>query len=173
MATLLLIRHAEPSVTGTFLGQTDPPLSLAGHAQAREALSHLEVEIAYVSPLRRARETAFYLPSKQIIFPELQEIDLGEWTGKSWQQIQAEWPTLAQEKAANWLEVTPPAGEPWTNFMYRVHSVWRRIRNGPSPAAVVAHGGVNAALAHIIAGHSPLHFNQNHIEVTSIEYGID
>jgi alpha-ribazole phosphatase len=173
MATLLLIRHAEPSGHGAFLGQGDPPLSPAGHAQAKKALSHLEMEVAYVSPLRRARETATYLQSIHIIVPELQEIDFGEWTGKTWRQIQEGWPTLAQAKIANWLEITPPGGESWTDLMGRVCSAWLRIRNGPSSAAVVAHAGVNAALAHIIAGHSPLSFHQTHTEVISIENGTD
>ena len=173
MATLLLIRHAEPSVTGTFLGQDDPPLSPAGHAQASNALSNLAVEITYVSPLRRARETASYLRSAQIVVPELREIHFGEWTGKTWREIQNRWPTLAREKAANWLEVTPPGGESWADLIGRIRPAWQRIRNGPSHAAVVAHAGVNAALTHIVAGRSPLDFHQAYAEVTSIEYGSD
>lgn len=173
MATLFLIRHAEPFITGTFLGQTDPPLSPAGHVQAKEALSSLKVTVAYVSPLRRARETAAYLQSRQITLSELQEIHFGEWTGKTWQQIETNWPALAQEKAANWLNVTPPGGESWTDFLRRVHTAWRCIRNGPSPAAVVAHAGVNAALAYLIEGHSPLQFKQAYTKVTRIEYGTD
>ena len=173
MATLLLIRHAEPSATGTFLGQEDPPLSTVGHAQARNALSNLIAEIAYVSPLRRARETASYLRSPQMIVPELREVDFGEWTGKTWQEIQARWPMLAREKEANWLEVTPPGGESWTDLIGRVRSAWQRIRNAPSPVAIVAHAGVNAALAHIVAGHSPLDFHQIYTEITRLEYGTD
>jgi broad specificity phosphatase PhoE len=173
MATLLLIRHAEPAIRGTFLGQEDPPLSPAGHEQAKEALSGLKVNIAYVSPLRRAWETAAYLRSECVVLPELREIDFGEWNGRTWQQIQARWPALAREKTANWLEITPPSGESWTDFLNRVRAAWLRIRKGPTLAAVVAHAGVNAALAHLIDGRSPLHFQQRYTEVTGIEYGSD
>jgi alpha-ribazole phosphatase len=171
MATLFLIRHAEPMVNGTFLGQQDPSLSVAGHVQARQALSKLEVRVAYVSPLRRARETASYLHSAQlVVVEELQEIDFGEWTGKTWQQIQTGWPTLAREKTENWLQTVPPGGESWADLMHRVQSAWLQIRRGPSPSAVVAHGGVNAALASIIDGRSLLSFNQAYAEVIRLEY---
>jgi alpha-ribazole phosphatase len=171
MATLFLIRHAEPTVNGTFLGQQNPPLSPVGHAHARQTLSSLEVQIAYVSPLRRARETASYLCAAQlVVVRELQEIDFGEWTGKTWQQIQTGWPMLARQKAADWLQTVPPGGESWADLMSRVHSAWLQIRSGPSPAAVVAHGGVNAALASMIEGRSPLTFSQAYAEVISLEY---
>ncbi|MFL6463025.1 MAG: histidine phosphatase family protein [Bryobacteraceae bacterium] len=174
MAALFLIRHAEPAVKGVFLGQLDPLLSPAGHAQAQRVLSNLQVKIAYVSPLRRARETASYLRSAQVIvLPELQEIDFGEWTGKTWQQIQTSWPELASQKLKGWLGITPPGGESWESFACRVHSAWDRIRSGPSPAAVVAHEGVNAALASIIDGRSPLNFSQAYTGITSIEYTTD
>ena len=174
MAALFLIRHAEPAVKGVFLGQLDPPLSPTGHAQAQRVLSHLQVKIAYVSPLRRARETASYLRSAQVVvFPELQEIDFGEWTGKTWQQIQAGWPELTSQKLKDWLGTTPPSGESWVSFVCRVRSAWQRIRSGPSPAVVVAHEGVNAALASIIDGRSPLNFSQAYTGITSIEYTTD
>ena len=174
MATLFLIRHAEPAVKGVFLGRLDPSLSPAGHTQAQRALSNLQVEIAYVSPLRRAQETASYLRSAQVIvLPELEEIDFGEWTGKTWGQIQAGWPELASQKLEDWLGITPPNGESWRNFVCRVRSAWQRIRSGPSPAVVIAHEGVNAALASIMDGRSPLNFNQAYTEITSIEYTTD
>lgn len=174
MAALFLIRHAEPAWQGAFLGQSDPPLSLAGHAQAQRVLSDIQVEIAYVSPLRRAQETASYLRSSHtLVLPELQEIDFGEWTGRTWEQIQSAWPELASRKLKDWLQVTPPGGESWMDFIGRVRRAWQRIRSGPSPAAIVAHGGVNAALVSIVTGHSPLHFNQTYAGVTNIEYGTD
>lgn len=174
MATLFLIRHAEPMVKGTFLGQLDPPLSPVGHAQAQETLSCLKVQAAYASPLRRALETAAYVRSPQLItLQELQEIDFGQWAGKTWEQVQTGWPELAQQKLENWLSVAPPGGESWADFVLRIGTAWQRIRTGPFPAAVVAHQGVNAVLAHHIDGRSPLSFSQAYTEITSIEYKAD
>ena len=170
MATIYLIRHAEPAILGTFLGQSDPPLSETGHAQAA-ALSRLPVEIAYVSPLLRARETASYFRSCEIfVVPELTEIDFGSWTGKSWKQIQRDWPQLARQKEQDWLGVSPPGGEKWADFCARVRLAWHRIRAGTLPAAVVAHQGVNASLASMIINDAALSFHQTYAEVTPIEY---
>ncbi|MFN8941856.1 MAG: histidine phosphatase family protein, partial [Acidobacteriota bacterium] len=55
MALIYLVRHAEPTLRGVFLGSSDPPLSPTGLAQA-QALSRPPLPI-YASPLRRAVET--------------------------------------------------------------------------------------------------------------------
>ena len=60
---LLLIRHAEPDTASG--PRPDPPLSALGRAQAEALGVWLAGEspaAVYTSPLRRARETAGYLP---------------------------------------------------------------------------------------------------------------
>src|SRR3954452_2683964 len=102
MAQLYLIRHAKPEGSGTFLGQADPPLAAGALHGVSQTLSALPVEIAYLSPLRRARETASCLQCAKVIVPELREIGYGEWTGKTWGEIEAQWPDLAHQKLQNW-----------------------------------------------------------------------
>jgi broad specificity phosphatase PhoE len=171
MATLFLIRHGEPEVTGIFLGQLDVPLAAAGWAQMASALGGIAVAVAWCSPLRRARETAEAVRAEELrVVADLREIDQGEWTGKRWAEIEAGWSELAQRKSADWLGVAAPGGESWTDFLERVGAVWQLIRRGPRPAAVIAHQGVNAALAHLIDGRDPLAFAQQYGEVTSVEY---
>ncbi len=171
MATLFLIRHAEPVLKGVFLGQLDPPLSAAGRQQAARTLSEIEVCVTYSSPLQRARETASLIRSPQRIeVPGLREIDYGEWTGKSWVEIQLFWKELAADKCVDWLGVTVPGAEAWPDFVDRVRAAWQIIRTGHAPAAVVAHQGVNAALAHLITAQDPLGFMQQHGEVIRVQY---
>ncbi|MDQ6700431.1 MAG: histidine phosphatase family protein [Acidobacteriota bacterium] len=172
MATLYLIRHGEPEQRGVFLGQMDPPLSVVGRMQAASSLEKIEVAIAYTSPLRRARETAEYVGSPQTVIMEgLREIDFGEWTGKTWREIESGWSELARLKAADWLGIAAPGGESWRQFLNRIETVWHAVRTGPAPAAVVGHQAVNAALAHLIDGMDPLVFEQQYGEVTLIDYG--
>ena len=57
---IYLIRHAQPTLPGVFLGRTDSPLSAAGHAEAGRDLSHLRPSAVYSSPLSRAVESAQY-----------------------------------------------------------------------------------------------------------------
>ncbi len=173
MATLYLIRHAEPEVRGVFLGQMDPPLSIAG-MQAASSLGEIEVAITYTSPLRRARETAQYVRSQRTaILQELREIDFGDWTGKTWQEIESGWNALARRKAADWLGVAAPGGESWHELLKRIEIVWHAVRTGPEPAAVVAHQAVNAALANLIEGRDPLVFEQRYGELTLMTYAND
>ncbi|GAC1344532.1 MAG: alpha-ribazole phosphatase [Bradyrhizobium sp.] len=171
MASLFLIRHGEPEITGVLLGQMDPALAPAGKAQLAATLRDVQVEVAWTSPLRRARETSGYVQARRVIeLPELREIDQGQWTGKSWAEIEAKWGDLASRKMSNWLAVAAPGGETWSTFLDRVRHAWSVIRNGPRPAAVVAHQGVNAALRYLIDGRNPLDFAQQYGEVIELEY---
>ncbi len=171
MATLFLIRHAEPEIRGVFLGQMDPPLSAIGREQAAAALGQMRVAVAYTSPLLRARETAQCLRTREIVvLPQLREIDQGEWTGKTWDQIEAGWPAVVRRKKTDWLGVTPPSGEPWPHFLDRIRDAWQVVRTGLQPAAIVGHQAVNAALAYLAENRDPLVFSQQYGEVTSVEY---
>jgi alpha-ribazole phosphatase len=171
MATLYLIRHGEPKLRGVFLGRMDPPLSAAGHAHAKAALKGLDVALTYTSPLQRARQTAEYISSQQLVeIQDLRESDYGEWTGKTWTEIETNWPDLAHRKSADWLGITPPDGETWPELLQRIGAVWTTIRRGPQLCAVVAHQAVNAALASLITQTDPLHFAQQYGEVIRIEY---
>lgn len=171
MPTIYLIRHAEPAITGVLLGQMDPPLSETGKAQCVERLSLIHVNTVWTSPLQRAKQTAQYIKAEQIIeMTDLSEIDQGEWTGKTWKQIEEQWTDLSQQKMANWLALPAPGGEVWLSFLNRTRKAWKVIQAGPKPAAIVAHQGVNAAIAHLIDGRDPLAFTQAYGEVIPIEY---
>jgi broad specificity phosphatase PhoE len=170
MASLFLIRHAEPEITGVLLGQLDPPLSRGGRIQAG-TLSAIEVEIAWTSPLRRATETAGFISANRIVeIPELREIHQGEWTGKAWTEIEAGWPDLASAKSNDWLGAAAPGGESWPDFEKRVRTAWHAVRSGPTPAAIIAHQGVNAALKYLIDGSDPIQFTQGYGQVIRLEY---
>lgn len=171
MATLYLIRHGEPELRGVFLGLMDSPLSTAGHTQVRASLAGIEVAVTYTSPLHRARQTAEYISCAQLVeMPELRELDQGAWTGKTWTRIEAEWSELAIRKSEDWLGIAAPGGEAWPDVLRRAGEVWRRIRRGPEPCAVVAHQGINAALASLVNGTDPLHFQQQYGEIIRFEY---
>lgn len=174
MAVLYLIRHAEPEGAGTFLGQADPPLARGALNSVAASLSSLSVRVSYVSPLRRARQTAACIfCSSVIVVPELREIGFGQWTGKTWSEIEARWPDLAAQKLEDWQGVATPDGESWADFTERVRRAWDQIREGPSPAAVVAHHAVNAVLANLAVGVSFSQFAQAYGEITELPYVAD
>jgi broad specificity phosphatase PhoE len=102
MPTFLLIRHAEPAIRGVFLGQMDPPLSTRGKQQTADLASLKDSEenmTVYSSPLRRALQTASGLRFHElVILSDLREVDMGEWTGKQWVDIQIEWGSFARRR---------------------------------------------------------------------------
>jgi alpha-ribazole phosphatase len=171
MASLYLIRHGEPEVLGVLLGQLDPPLSAAGRQAAATALTGIRVEAAWSSPLCRARETAGFINCQSLVeLAELKELDQGDWTGKTWLEVEAGWPDLAARKLDDWLGVEAPGGETWDAFLARVRQGWEMIRGGAFPAAVIAHQGVNAALLYLITGRNPVEFAQGYGEVIELKY---
>ena len=135
------------------------------------ALSGIDVEVVWTSPLRRARETAELIRSRSLVeLPELREIDQGDWAGKTWAKIEVNWPELAARKSSDWLGVAAPGGETWTRFLERIDRAWKTIRAGVMPTAISAHQGVNAALMYLIEGRDPLEFVQGYGEVIQLEY---
>jgi alpha-ribazole phosphatase len=166
MAVVHLIRHGAPARTGLVLGGLDIPL-----ASEEISPSTLTVKSIFSSPKKRALRTAELLFPQRVIttVDELAEISMGEWEGKRWNEIEALWPELVRAKMLDWTSAPPPGGETWSAFVARVTEAWHRICLMASPIAIVAHAGVNAALAHLISGVDPLQFSQSYEEVITFE----
>jgi broad specificity phosphatase PhoE len=98
---ILLARHGETvfNVEGRWQGQSDSPLTDRGRAQAAElarALADEQITAVYSSDLGRAADTAAEVAGlhELAVTPErrLREIDVGNWTGKQRDEINAEYP---------------------------------------------------------------------------------
>jgi broad specificity phosphatase PhoE len=151
---VVLVRHGESIWNGVrrFQGTTDVPLSETGYAQARavgRALARYRVAAAYVSPLRRARETAVTalggrdVPIRPIA--ELAEVGLGEWEGRTVDDVRGR----AGDPYGAWirapLDCPPPGGERLDDAAARIVGALDRIAAAHAPGddvLVIAHGGV-------------------------------
>jgi alpha-ribazole phosphatase len=155
MTRLLLIRHGEPEddARGRCYGRLDiglSPTGLATAARLGESLRSLELERVYVSPRRRAVETAEALGGAPIVDDRLRELDFGELEGRTYDEIERERPTLFRQ----WME-TPtlvrfPGGESYADLRERVAAAVNDVvaAHAGRIAALVSHGGViRAALA--------------------------
>jgi broad specificity phosphatase PhoE len=92
----LLIRHAESSwnAAGRWQGTGDPRLSERGRRQARALARELRserIDRLVTSDLARARQTATALGDALELTPQvdarLRELDIGDWTGLTWDEI--------------------------------------------------------------------------------------
>ena len=163
MSRLLLARHGQSvsNAVRRFQGVQDVPLSELGQRQARAlalAVRHRPLAAVYSSPLERARRTA-EIAAAEVGVPvtcldDLRELSLGEWEGRTVEEIRA----LPGDPYAHWvrdpLTCLPPGGEPLTAVQRRVVGALGQIcaahPNGDE-VLVVCHGGViSAYLAHCL-----------------------
>ncbi len=166
---LYLVRHAEPTLKGRFIGRTDPPLSEDGLAQAT-TLSTLVVEHVFVSPLQRAQQTAAHIPAASTTLEELAELHFGDWEGLTWDEIVARDPELAERKLANWFVEPAPNGELLEELLNRLRGALHHIQRSPHQAvAIVAHAVVNGAIRSLLQGGDPAAYRQQYVEVVELE----
>jgi len=95
MSEVLLIRHAETDMAGTFCGHSDPELNARGCAQLAELIDRLRAEnfgVMYASDLRRASATGTAIATTFgvdcRIRSALREVDFGQWEGITWEEIE-------------------------------------------------------------------------------------
>lgn len=148
---VFLVRHALPELPHggkLYYGQTDYPLSDSGAecaARLRQDLTGIEFASLYCSDLTRARQTAELLaPDRRdeiTVTPELREISMGEWEGRSFDEVRAAWKELYEKRGAAYDKVSPPGGESFTDLQKRAVPALSKILD-ESPSGnilIVAH----------------------------------
>lgn len=133
---LWMIRHAatEWNKQKRFQGSADIPLSSEGRAEASRWKIQAPEKV-FVSPLKRAQETArLVFPNTEVeIYPQLRELAVGKWEGKTLEQI--------GDEALDWagLDFAPTGGESLRQVMERCLDWLRSIPEQDSVCAVVTH----------------------------------
>jgi len=151
---LYLIRHGEveDKYHRVFGGRrVDMNLSPKGHTQAMamaEYLQKVKFDAVYASPMKRAQQTVSPLLEKlnceSRTHPDLHEVDFGDWTGLTWQELHEK----HQISAFSWLEMMEngaiPNAECSRTFRKRVEPCLRAIldEHPGQQIAIVCHGGV-------------------------------
>lgn len=157
MSRVYLARHGRTAynLEGRFQGQLPVPLDEIGCAQARE-LGERAVSYGFAalwcSPLLRARETADAVAARTGLEPRedarLMETDAGDWTDRTFAEVQAEAPELFAAFAGADPDFAFPGGESFVQQEERVGAALDDVEAGELPALVVCHGMViRAALS--------------------------
>lgn len=157
MATFLLIRHGAHLLGGDLIAGRTPGVHLSplGQEQARrmaERVARLPVEAIYASPADRTRETAAHLAQALNlpvrVLESLNELDFGEWTGRSVAELRS------VERFTQWngfrSGTRMPGGETMLEIQSRMVGEMLRLRekHGEGCIALVSHGDViKAAVA--------------------------
>lgn len=152
-ATIILARHAHHDEIGRVLsGRSAIALSAPGREQASRLADKLAargVRAIHSSPrprtLETARPTAERLGLRITEAASMDEIDFGDWTGRSFVDLSGEgaW----QQWNADRATVRPPGGETIAEAVARTSSYLETLLSGPAPVVVFTHADVVRALA--------------------------
>lgn len=160
MTTLYLIRHAHCDHVGKRLVGRLPGIRLSerGEGEARELAKHLsaiEFAAVYSSPLERAVQTARLLADPRSLTvreePGLVELDYGDWTGLTMDDVRAK-PEWASYNAAR-ARSTIPNGEGIAAVQARASQAIGAMveRHANDVVAAVSHGDVIRAIVADVA----------------------
>lgn len=173
---LLLVRHALPERVENVGRPADPPLAELGHRQAMalaEWLSHETVDALYVSPMRRARQTAQPLASVTGVDPVVVE-GVAEFDRDAEAYV-----PLEELKASNdprWRELVD--GKYFADGELDAEQFQRTVveavdgiigDNRSRTAVVVCHGGViNAYVGHVLGLDDFMIFEPTYTGITRV-----
>ncbi|HSL58097.1 MAG TPA: histidine phosphatase family protein [Acidimicrobiales bacterium] len=169
---LLFIRHALPVRVEDADGPADPVLSEAGIRQAAALAAWLRdepLDAIWVSPLRRARQTAAPIEAAlgltAVVEAGIQEFDAEDPTYIPIEELRA-------ADDPRWREMVEALDSP-ERLAFRdvvVEAVERIVAAHPGQkVAVVCHGGViNAYLSHVVGIDVPMFFEPSYTSLTRI-----
>ncbi len=165
---IFFLRHGETdwNAERRYQGHSDTPLSNKGRAQAArngEILKSLLADIRDVrfvaSPLVRATETleiardAMGLPRRRYAIDDrLIEIDLGEWNGRTHDEIAAENPGIHEVRDRDKWNFAIPGGESYRDAAIRIRDFLTML---DGPAVLVGHGASGRILRGYLLGLKP------------------
>lgn len=139
---MIFLRHPTPDVpTGTCYGQTDLDIAEIGHAQIENAVKVTPtVSRVLASPALRCSKLAHSIADRHGLTPifdeRLWEMNMGEFEGKLWSEID-------REVSAKWFEDPfhnkAPGGESFLDVQTRVLKALEQADDG---CAIVCHAGV-------------------------------
>ena len=160
---ILLVRHALVDACGTFLAGRMPGVHLNDDgvrqaASLADYCANLRFAAIYTSPLERAWETAAAIARDHVpvsVAEDLNEIDFGEWTGLSFDELNQrhDWRAFNRSRSAGRI----PGGESMLDVRLRACRALTQSygKHQGEHVALVSHGDVLRTLvAHLLG--SPL-----------------
>jgi alpha-ribazole phosphatase len=152
-----LIRHGQVVGAGTprYNGHADVGLSEFGVSQyhtIKEKFSGVAISACYSSDLTRCVTGANILGAHFGVEPvtdrNLRELNIGVWEGKTWAELQDEYPVEWRARLADIVGYRVPGGENLLDLQARIMPVIDRIvvKHRGEEVLVVAHGGANRVI---------------------------
>ncbi len=152
-SVIYLVRHGYlVSPSGKeYIGQNEVPLSEEGVEQAwamRKWLEPVHFNYAFSSDLSRTERTCRIIAGDRVksieFIPALREINLGDWEGFTFREIEQRFPEDYAARGRDMENWRPPGGESFADCRARVMDAFRRILDrSQGNILLVGHAGVN------------------------------
>jgi alpha-ribazole phosphatase len=149
---IYLIRHGQTEWNQAFRyqGSKDEELNDVGTEQSEaiaDLLKECNIGKVFSSPLKRAIKTATPLSKKlninTEIINEFREINLGQWEGKTWEEIKSEYKDFLDIWSKDIAATAPPEGESYIELKERVFKALSSLLEDCNcDIALVSHGAV-------------------------------
>ena len=150
--TVDFLRHGEVKGGSYYRGVTDDPLTELGWQQMQQSVVRHKWDLIISSPLKRCLDFSEHLSKERnsplLIDTNWQEIDFGDWEGKTADQIDTE---SLMQFYQDPINNTPNNAESFTRFLARVNQAWQDLINTyqDKHILVITHAGVIRSLFNI------------------------
>ena len=164
MTTFFLVRHGETewNTQRRIQGWADSPLTSLGLAQAEahgRLLGTFEIDRVLASPLGRTMQTVVPIVQETGVVAEydnrLREVCMGDWSGRTAQELQAQYLDQWQARLDDPEGYCPPNGESRLDVKRRVAPLVTELIDAPHQTVVlVSHGITIRVLLGLLLGPS-------------------
>lgn len=151
---IYFVRHGktESNEKGVYYGTLDSSINFIGENQGKKLnkyLKNINFTKAYVSPLKRAKETLSLINPNCSITEDkrLEERSFGVFEGLTYDEIKDNFPKEHDLWIKDWENFRPKNGESFRDFYYRVREfILEMEKENEDNILVVTHGGVIRAV---------------------------
>lgn len=151
--TVDLLRHGEVQGGPCFRGASDDPLTQTGWRQMEEATNNQTWDAIISSPLCRCLGFAKTQSIEPLIHSSLQEINFGDWEGKTAEELTQQSPVDFTRFIKDPENNPPPNGEKLSSFKKRVVQEWDTIihQYQQKKILIISHGGtMRTIISHVL-----------------------
>jgi alpha-ribazole phosphatase len=172
--TVFMFRHAEPQFPDCCKGkEMDCDLLDTGEETTarnvdyvmRRVSGQLRSTFVVTSPLKRARRFGEIwvdktgLADTHLVEPGFTDIDVGDWEGKLWSQIEDQYPDLYTLLVQDGRKLVLPGGEAVAEYESKLLDTWRRlIQLRCAYLVLVGHSATNVPIIAHVDGNPVLNF---------------
>ncbi|WP_305041345.1 alpha-ribazole phosphatase [Geoalkalibacter sp.] len=152
-----LMRHGQVEGFGNkrYNGQADVALTPLGRSQSEQLAARLAerpLAAVYSSDLSRCAYAARCIATARglepVLLPEVRELHIGAWEGRTWQELQDLYPDQWQARLSDLVNYRVPGGESLAEMAKRVRPALHALvaRHRGEEIVLVGHGGVNRVI---------------------------